>query len=279
MNEYYVGFGANYNHQLYLGATLNIRSGEYNEEYNQIETDVNNVSYLNHYQFTHTINTLARGFNLKIGAIYKPIDILRLGLSIQTPTVMQIDQTSNSKISSVLKNGTNYYYTPVDTFGNSLSGLNELYNITTPFRANAGVAVVLQQYGLVSLDYEFVDYRSITLSNSSDNSDFAPINDNISKGMKAANNIRLGAELRLGSVFVRGGYGYYSSPYASTEDNKDASSNIYATGVGFRNNNFILDFSYSLLTRNEKYYMYSGASSANIGNNTSNFMATMGFKF
>ncbi len=271
MNEYYFGFGANYNHQLYIGATLNIRSGEYNEEYDLTETDINKVSYLDYYRYSTSINTNANGFNLKIGAIYKPVDFLRLGLSLQTPTVMHVDQASSNKIISVRSDGNIYDVPSV--------GYSESYSITTPFRANAGVALILQQYGLLSFDYEYVDYRSINLSNNSNGYDFTADNDAISKGLKATNNLRAGGELRLGSVFIRGGYAYYASPYASSEYNKDANSTIYSGGIGFRNNNFVLDFSYSYLTRDEKYPMYAGASLANLSSNTSNFMATFGFKF
>jgi hypothetical protein len=270
MNEYYFGFGANYNHQLYIGATLNIRSGEYNSESDHTETDINNVSYLNYFRFTQTLNTIMSGFNFKIGLIYKPIDMLRLGLSIQTPTIMRTDQTFSTNITAVENIANSNYSSPT---------YNESYSISTPFRTNAGIALIFQQYGLLSFDYEYVDYRNINLSNNSNSYIFTPDNDAINKGLRATNNIRAGGELRLGSVFVRGGYAFYESPFASSEDNKDANTNIYSTGIGFRKNNFVLDFSYSYLTRNEKISLYEGSNLASLSNNTSNFMATLGFKF
>jgi hypothetical protein len=266
MNEYYFGIGGNYNHKLYIGATLNLRSGAYSEEYDHTETLPN----LNYFRFTQTLNTFTSGFNFKIGAIYKPFDMLRLGLSIQTPTRMYTTQTQYSNITAVENNANPSYFSPT---------YRESYFISTPFRTNAGIAVIFQQYGLLSFDYEYVDYRNINLSNNSNGYVFTPDNDAINKGLRATNNIRAGGELRLGSVFVRGGYAYYASPYASSEDNKDANTNIYSTGIGFRKDNFVLDLSYSYLTRNQKYSMYPGASLASLSNNTSNFMATFGFKF
>ncbi len=267
--EYYFGFGANYNNQLYFGASLNIQSSYYTDEFIHTESDINNVTNLSYYSFTHDITTRANGFNFKLGIIYRPVDMLRIGLAFHTPTVMKVSQDYSSQIISSLSGGE--IYTPTNT---------DEYDVTTPFKAIAGAAVLFQQYGLVSVDYEFIDYRSIHFSNGYYPSDLQNANQADENVLKATNNIRVGGELKLGSAYLRGGYAFYASPYASSEINKNANTQIFSGGVGYRNNNFSLDFSYSLAMKSEKYYMYfEDASAVNLDTNTSNFLATIGFRF
>jgi hypothetical protein len=271
--EYYFGFGANYNNQLYLGASLNIESSFYTEDLIHTEYDANSVSYLSSYQFSNNIKTNADGFNLKLGAIYRPNDMFRFGLSFHTPTIMKVTQDYSSQIQSSLQNG-NYY----DLSG---PGNTDEYNVTTPFSAVAGVAVIFKQLGLISVDYEFIDYRSIYFSNGDYESDLQAANQANKNTFRATNNLRAGLELKFGSAYLRGGYAFYASPYASGELNKDANTQIYSGGVGYRNNNFYLDFSYSLTNTSEKYYMYydPNASLVNLSSNNGNILATIGFRF
>jgi hypothetical protein len=271
--EYYFGFGTNFNNQLYLGASLNIKSDYYTEDIIHTEFDADNITYLNSYQFSHFIKTTADGFNLKLGAIYRPIDMLRIGLSFHTPTITKVSQEFNSQIQSTLQNGAFYDFSgPVST---------DEYNVSTPFRAIAGVAVIFKQLGLISIDYEFIDYRSINFSNGDYESELQAANQANKDIFRATNNLRAGAELKLGSAYLRGGYAFYASPFASNELNKDANTQIISGGVGYRNNNFFLDFSYSLTMKAEKYFMYydPNASSVNLSSNNGNCLATIGFRF
>lgn len=275
--EYFFGFGANYNNQLYLGVSLNIKSMNYDEEFYHTEYDFDAVTTIDHYQFSHFISTSATGFNVKLGAIYKPIDMLRIGISIHTPTVMKVTQEYDSHLYSVMNNGGINDIYPSD-YG--ILPPRDEYDISTPFRAIGGLSVTFQQYGLLSIDYEFIDYRSIKFSNSNFSYDFSSDNEANKNFLRATNNIRVGGELKMGSMYFRGGYAFYASPYASSEINKNANTNIFSGGLGYRENNFYIDFAYSLLSRNEKYFMYyEDASAVNLNTNQSNFSATVGFRF
>jgi hypothetical protein len=271
--EYYFGFGTNFDNQLYLGASLNITSAYYTEDIIHSEYDVDAVTDLNYYQFSHYITTIATGANFKLGAIYRPNDMFRFGLSFHTPTITKVSQEFDSQIQSSLKSTGYYDYSgPVSS---------DEYNVSTPFRAIAGAAIIFKQLGLVSLDYEFIDYRSIHFSNGYYESDLQAANQDNKNMFRATNNLRAGIELKFGSAYLRGGYAFYASPFASGELNKDANTQIFSGGVGYRNNNFFLDFSYSLTTKAEKYLMYYDptASSVNLSTNSGNCLATIGFRF
>jgi len=270
--EYYFGFGANYNNTLYIGASLNIKSDLYTEDFDHTEFDVNSVTYLNSYQFSHHIKTEADGFNFKIGAIYRPDDMFRFGLSFRTPTVMNVHQYYYSQIQSSLKYGTYYNYDGPDN--------KDEYDVSTPFSAIAGAAVIFQQLGLISIDYEFIDYRSIHFSNGYYETDLQNANQDSKNIFRATSNIRAGAELKMGSAYLRGGYAFYASPFSGSEINKNANTNILSGGIGYHSNNFFIDFSYSLASKTEKYFMYlDNASEVELKTNSSNILATIGFRF
>jgi hypothetical protein len=275
--EYYFAYGANYNHQLYIGASINVISSYYSEEFTHTEYNNDTVSNMDYFSFSHNITTTATGFNFKIGAIYRPNDMFRIGFALHTPTVTKVYQEANSRIYSQMIDGT--YYSINSNYNEIPSAIDE-YIISSPLRAVLGGAVMFQQIGLISFDYEFVDYRTIHFSDGN-NPDQLQLSNDANKNMfKAANNIRMGGELKLSSLYLRGGYAYYASPYASSESNKDASTSIYSGGIGYRDSNFSIDLTYSLSDRSDKYYMYTeNGSATNLNTKLSNFALTAGFRF
>ncbi|MEZ4999044.1 MAG: hypothetical protein R2758_16900 [Bacteroidales bacterium] len=56
-----------------------------------------------------------------------------------------------------------------------------------------------------------------------------------------AGNLRLGAEIRMGPLYLRGGYSYQGSPFVSGSLNEENTSNSYSAGLGYRQNKFYLD--------------------------------------
>jgi hypothetical protein len=275
--EYYFAYGANYNHQLYVGASINIISAHYSENFTHTEYNNDTVSYLDYFSFSHNISTWSTGFNFKIGVIYRPSEMFRIGFALHTPTITKISQEANSRIFSQMTDGTyydiNYDYSEIPT-------LTEEYNISSPLRAILGGAVMFQQVGLISIDYEMADYRTMHFSEGNNVDGMQAANDLNKKMFKVAHNIRIGGELKLSSLYLRGGYAYYASPYASSEGNKNAYTSIYSGGIGYRNNDFSLDFTYSLSDRSDKYYMYTANGIAtNLNTQVSNFAITAGFRF
>ena len=79
-------------------------------------------------------------------------------------------------------------------------------------------------------------------------------NDAIKSNYAKAHNFRLGTELRFGHFAVRGGAGYYASPFAN--DINDGEKITFSGGFGFRDKNFFLDLAYVQTTSKEDYYFY-----------------------
>jgi hypothetical protein len=99
---------------------------------------------------------------------------------------------------------------------------------------------------------------------------------------KSASNLRLGAELRLSNIYLRGGYSYYGKAFKSNTDNKGLDYNSVSFGVGFRQQNFYFDLGGALMSSKRLYFMYSDPGylePASVETTRSTFTATFGYKF
>jgi hypothetical protein len=209
--------------------------------------------------------------NLKIGAIVKPTDWLRIGAAVHTPTALydMKDNYSNT-MSSDLEDGYTYEdESPSGSFN---------YSLSTPFRAIGSLGFIINKMGLLNAEYEFVDYSTAQLS-SSPNA-FADVNKTIRSKYTSTGNLRVGGEFRLDPLSFRAGYALYGSPFKSGE-NTGAARTSYTAGLGIRDNNYFIDFAYVLTTYNEESFLYDPEIVNPVNNSfrTSSFMLTLGLRF
>jgi hypothetical protein len=270
LGEYDFSLGVNLSDRLFFGATLGLQRANYSEVWEHTESDPDDViNFFEDFSFRNTLTTKGSGANLKIGLLARPLDFLRLGASIQTPTVLKLSDDFRSSMSTNLNDGE-----PTHDYSNY--GDYD-YTVTTPFKATGSLALIFKQYGLISIDYEFVDYSSGRLR-SSDYS-FSTENEAVAARYKAVSNLRIGGELVLmGSYYVRGGYAIYGSPFVTGEPNEGNNLNMISGGVGYRDNLYYLDLGFSRSNWDQTYFLY-GNNSSDISNSTSRFSATLGFKF
>ena len=98
----------------------------------------------------------------------------------------------------------------------------------------AGAAYQLGKLALFSADYEFTDYGSARFYETGDGYDYSSKNQDIKSSLGPSNNLRLGAEVRLSSLYLRGGYGYYGKSWRSGTGNENMKYDTYSLGFGFR---------------------------------------------
>jgi hypothetical protein len=282
-NDGYIGehafsVGGNFSNKFFFGATLGINRINYNGHYQHHEFDGadNTIFDFKSFSYINSFTATGTGVSFKLGTIIKPVDFLRVGMSIHSPVIYRISETFYDNIQAFFDN-------EVDPYGNEnpLSGYK--YTFTTPFRANFGVALQVKKLALISADYEFVDYRMARFSRASDGYDYYDENQSIKDILRSTSNLRLGAEVRLGGISLRGGYSYYGKSFNANEDNKDLDYSGLSFGIGTtRLKNFYFDLSYTILSGTSKYYMYNDPGfldAATIESVKSTFGATMGFKF
>lgn len=109
---------------------------------------------------------------------------------------------------------------------------------------------------MISADYEFIDYGSAKLSKGADGYDFAQENEDLAAEMTRTGNLRLGAELRTGPLYLRGGYSFQGSSFTEGALNEDATSNGFSAGLGYRQDKFYIDAAIVWLNSYEAYMMF-----------------------
>ena len=103
INEYVLSFAANFNHKLYVGATIGIHDVKFKENADLFESDPNNtIPNFNSFNFNTYLKTTGSGYNVKFGVIYKPTENLRLGLALHSPTFYKFHDLYNNTMNSSL---------------------------------------------------------------------------------------------------------------------------------------------------------------------------------
>ncbi len=286
MNEMYLTFGGNYNDKLYIGATFGIPSIRYTEISTYKEEDgadtlytpTHPSLYLKDFTFDNYLSTTGYGLNFKFGLIYRPVNFVRVGVAFHTPTFLSLSDSYSSSISS------NFY--SKDSITQLPNGITKYsrespegkfdYEITTPFRAIGSIAFIIGKMGLVSADYEFVDYSDAQIKAPSES--FSEANKAIKNSYTTASNIRIGTEWRFDIFALRAGYALYGNPFKSGLN--DGALTSYSGGFGVRDDDFFIDFAYVYTTGKEDYYLYKNAENPVTNSFTNqNFLITFGLKF
>ncbi|TFH39165.1 MAG: hypothetical protein E4G95_01850, partial [Bacteroidia bacterium] len=210
--------------------------------------DDNNIPIFEDFTYTNVVYTDGTGYNFKVGIIVRPISALRVGFAFHAPTVFRLNE---------------YYYDSMianDIYGRYDEANDPFrfeYTLTTPMRFNTGISLQIGKMGIISGDYEYVDYSTAKFAKASDLYDYFNENDDIKSIFAASHNFRIGGEMRLSTMFyLRGGYSFYGSGFQSDQDNADNNYSVYSGGVGFRQSNIYFDLSYALRHNSQAYFMY-----------------------
>lgn len=277
VSEAIINMGGKISDNLFIGFNLGLQSLSYDDYQQYSEKAVNPANFTSKFsEFKHTYRqkTTGVGINIKAGIIALPADGLRIGASVSTPTWYAMNDEWDETIFAAYSDG---YTIPIS------SPIGEYnYNLSTPLRLNAGIAYTFGSYGLISADYEFVDYSMSRLRSNGDKTAFNFENDQIKNNYKAVNNARLGIEIKPMQGFaVRGGYSYYQNP------DKNAGSDLHyvSAGLGFIGKSGVFaDFALQRRLSTEDFKLYSDAGSqrAPIGtldDSRIKLMFTIGFRF
>ncbi len=274
MNEMVFSVSGNYSDRLYIGATLGLPIIRYYYDAVYTEEDVDQENpYFQSMTFTESLETRGTGINGKFGLIFRATDFLRLGAAVHTPTYFgnMNDRWRYSFQSTFDTDEVEGRY--VDSPYSEYS-----YEMTTPWRAMGGAALIFGSSGMLSADYEYVDYSSARLRPSGV---FYDENQAIQNSYTAQHKFRVGTEWRYGPFSFRGGYAYSTSPYED-QDVNDGSVSSFSLGLGYRYQNFTMDLAYIYASSTEKYYPYYVANNRpySVNDITQTSIAlTLGYKF
>ena len=256
--DYIINLGTNISDFLYLGANIGISSTEYlYEDYFkeaavdpadfEIALDNGQNLYFSQMKYRYTYDVDGNGYYAKIGAIITPGAGLRIGAAVQTPTVNSITErwkySGSTEFTSSSYDG--YAYSPYGEYS---------YSLVSPLRANFGLAYTIGRFAVVSADYEICNYGQMKFSTKGNDRDyFEDLNDSIKETFGTSNIWRFGAELKLGTLAVRGGYGFSTSPEKHYEGPYRSNMSV---GFGYSSNGSLyIDFAVRRNTYSNEYYM------------------------
>lgn len=279
-SEFVLSAAGNYNHKIYIGASVGIQRLRYENQFNHFEStegsEFQNTYpgdvYFGNFDFSTNINTYGTGFNFKAGILARPVEFLRVGAAIHTPTIFNLESEFYTRMETNLNNG--------DSFEDRTDLLISDFKAITPLKAVASIALQAQQIGLISFDYEFIDYSNMKFRLEDDRTYERAVNDDIAAIYSSTHNFRGGAEVRLGPFFFRGGVAYYATPYVEDEEQLNDLF-AYSGGIGFGSGGFKLDFGYvrSVTGNSFQPIQIQDVELAETESISNRFIATLAFRF
>ncbi|MCJ8167568.1 hypothetical protein MKJ04_22185 [Pontibacter sp. E15-1] len=293
-NQIDFGVGTSYRDKIYVGASIGIVTTNLTQEsifresgaYIASFDENNNPNIEGNYslELYDDFTTRGTGVNLKVGIIARPIDALRIGASIQTPTAYTLTDTYQRTLASTTlhpETGAPENISASETPGEFS------YRLTTPFRASGGAAFFIGKYGFITGDVEFVDYAGNRFSEDTEfgsgtSSYFSNLNSRISDTYQSAVNFKLGAEGRYDVFRFRAGYAHSGDPYKSAA--LDGAVRSVSVGAGVRVQNYYLDLAFVSSKSDTRYSPYQFSSDGGepvveISNKQNSALLTVGYNF
>lgn len=245
--EWTIAYGGNFNDKFYIGAKIGITSVSYERERIFKETSLDNNPDLQSVVVNDFLEINGSGYDFNLGFIYRPIDLFRIGLSIQTPTIYNLNENFSG---SMQTNYNNYLYALGDSLNDPVI-LNEEssqllpgnfdYRLRTPLRVNFGGAIFASKNGFITADVEYVDYRRSRVSFESLGGDEIADNRSIQNIYDRAFNFRVGGEYRVDDFRFRGGYANLGDPFKDNINAVDHSRQRISGGLGMRLQDYFWD--------------------------------------
>ena len=256
--EYSLAFGFNFSNVVYLGASLDIQSIErrqtiyYTEYINYGAGAKPNPSeypyQLRDFDFNQSMLIDGTGLGAKFGIIVRPVEALRIGFAVHTPTYYSVLYRYSANLSSKAWSAADdpYGWASSNGFVYADEETPVLYDkgdfrwrFTTPTRLLAGLSCTIGQYAVISADYEYDAYRGLKLN-------YAPTdpgydNSLFRNSLKGVHIVRAGIEAKPTPwLSLRVGGGYKTGilrpnyDYVALSEPIDDTSWYASAGLGFR---------------------------------------------
>lgn len=281
-SEMYLGYGANINNKFLFGLTFNMPLVNYTEyrDYTEVDAAEDDIPYFNNLNYTSFINSTGFGINGKLGLTYKPTENFNLSFAAHTPTRLFLTDNYNTSVTYdfTVQEHDGPIYSPSD-FGSFR------YAMATPWSLMGGLGIIAGKQGFIGASVKWTDYGSMRYDYSTYQNGYLyeqeefEVNQEIREQYGAAFDINLGGEIVMGPMRLRGGTSLVQSPY-SNDNSFDPS---YHAGVGYRSDNYYVDFGYRWANQLDGYQPYETNASpqplVEIDNNQHTVIMTVGFKF
>ncbi len=246
IGEYDFNFSGNINNRWFLGLTVGIKDVNYKSysEYTESLVDYSNAS-VGEVLVSDERYIDGTGFNVKVGAIYRPIEEspFRIGLYIHTPTFYDLTTENSTRLD---------YKPNVGKNKNRTSSERYKFKLFTPWKFGISLGHTIGNMVALGATYEYSDYGSLDSRVNTgggydwyddeyweDSESDRVMNNHTESMLKGVSTLKLGAELKADEHFaVRLGYNYISPMYdinGFKDGSLDSPGSYYASATDFTN--------------------------------------------
>ena len=305
IHQYDFNVSFNVQDKMYFGMTLGVYDVDYIRT-TLYEESIYDGPHEGYYQLYNTHGTSGRGIDLKLGAIFRPIEdsAFRFGFAIHTPTWYTLTDTYNSSIYSEIN------YQDIDENGNPEDKHEKInedvsdyvygetiqdYKLSTPWKFNLNMGTAFGSKVALGAEYEFAAYNHSKLYYY-DGYEMTEQNQYINEDVKGVHTLRLGLEARvIPSFCVRAGYNLSSQAFKQTaykalsyndmrtdvEYNNKYRQNTVTLGLGYAGRIFYADLAYKYSVYKSDFYPFSDPSlePARLTNERHQALLTLGVHF
>ena len=261
-DQYTLSWAGNISNQWYIGIGLNIPTINYTKHTSLREENKQNSSSAELKSMFHVSGV---GVSGSFGLIYRPIQALRIGASLQTPTILSLSRQSTGDMYSTIAGQKYEVLTPE-------SGVMDI-DIASPLRTSVSVAGQLGKIGLIAVQYDYAH----------------------SNEMEDIHTLRMGAEAQMTrGLFLNAGYVYESSfmkedpkwllGYNEIRTDMDyrytAATQYTSAGIGYRSDVVVAQLAYQYGWQTiHQYASEEQALPCYVDSHTHRIVATLAWRF
>lgn len=256
-NDYSFSYSNNFLNKVYFGMSYSLKQLRFDQKTKHQEVLLDNVGVsLNSFEYNYNLNTKGSSSTLKLGAIFLPVEQLRIGLSYHTKSWYKLNDTWTANMIAYHKDA---------VYGND--GISPplgraTYRYHSPAKTNLSIAYFFGTKGFINLDAEYINYAknkykedNFDVSNSTY---YKNLTAQVSSQLRSVINLRVGAEYNLTSNYVlRAGYAFYDSPYLSQFNEITKPLQVISVGGGIKWKNSSVDLAIKHQNMTSNYYAFT----------------------
>ncbi len=249
LGEINFAYAGNAYNKFYFGASFNVNTLNYREVsvFTESELEGNDLApEFNKFSFEEQFSTKGTGYNLKFGVIYRPVDLVRFGLSFHTPTWFTMTDKFKNKMTANYDNGNVVNAESPDGYYR--------YRYVAPLKVNASIAFVIGRKASIGAEYEYSPTNMTKFKEF--NGSVMPLTETLKNFLQTVHTARIGGEYKVGIAGFRAGAFYGTSLTQKAMNNPMEVLGISA-GVGFKlPSGFYLDLAYQYMQSKYNFFLY-----------------------
>lgn len=286
INEVSLTYGANYKNKFSFGFGLGLPTINFEEDKSYRETDPNSeIPFFDNLRFDESLSVNGVGINLKAGLILHFIPKIRIGLSYESPSWFNVNETFETDV--------RYQFTDIDTnetFAEAeLSPIGEFrYVLRTPGNARVDLAYLHRGEninGFIAAGVSSINYSGNLFNfNSTSNDDLVFeefLNGSVENELTNSLSYNIGGELAIKKIRFRAGLILEQSPFVVDDGEL---RNTLSAGLGFRSQRIFVDLAWRSTSNSEGFIPYDVSNTerlqlVDLEARFNKFLMTFGVKF